>query len=445
MSAMEKLYHVTVLSNFVRGFDKYAQTYAKAGIAESTYPDRFFLLRRDELAIGIAKATPLLDKLALPGNRLIVLETELEPSRLQRNTVTGRGRFIAADRITLSQLHDLEPEAEPIRLRPLTVEDAMAASLRLSDRGLHGFADIRPRAISFLPVALACQAKCPFCFSKASLSSDQVPARLDQEKIATWLDRAQARGAERAVITGGGEPTLLRPALLDQLVASCAARFDKVVLITNGHVLAMTPEAEQVARLAALYDAGLRVLAISRHHFDAAQNERLMQLRTPVEALIRSWRDHRDRWPQLRLRLISVLQAGGVADATSAENYMSWAVEQGVEEICFKELYVSTSTESVYYDRAANDWSRSHQVPLSLITGLAERHGFALESRLPWGAPVYRGHWRGRPLRITAYTEPSLFWERSRGIARSWNVMADGTCHVSLEDRASAIELEEVA
>ena len=151
------------------------------------------------------------------------------------------------------------------------------------------------------------------------------------------------------------------------------------------------------------------------------------------------------RWPQLRLRLISVLQTGGVADATTAESYLSWAAEQGVEEICFKELYVSTSTESVYYDRAANDWSRRHQVSLSLITGLAERHGFALESRLPWGAPVYLGQWRGRPLRIAAYTEPSLFWERSRGIARSWNVMADGTCHVSLEDRASAIALEEVA
>jgi hypothetical protein len=48
-------------------------------------------------------------------------------------------------------------------------------------------------------------------------------------------------------------------------------------------------------------------------------------------------------------------------------------------------------------------------------------------------------------LRIAAYTEPSLFWERTQGIARSWNVMADGRCHVSLEDRASEIKLEEVA
>jgi hypothetical protein len=116
-----------------------------------------------------------------------------------------------------------------------------------------------------------------------------------------------------------------------------------------------------------------------------------------------------------------------------------------VEEICFKELYVSTSAESVYHDRSVNDWSRHHQVSLSLVTDFAERQGFVVESRLPWGAPVYRGKWQGNPVRIAAYTEPSLFWERTQGIARSWNVMADGRCHVSLEDRASEIKLEEVA
>jgi L-lysine 2,3-aminomutase len=96
-------------------------------------------------------------------------------------------------------------------LRPVAVEDAMAASLRLLNREFLPFVDIRPRAISFLPVALACQAKCPFCFSKASVSSDQAVAKPDWEKVSVWLDRAQAHGAERAVITGGGEPTLLSP------------------------------------------------------------------------------------------------------------------------------------------------------------------------------------------------------------------------------------------
>jgi hypothetical protein len=42
-------------------------------------------------------------------------------------------------------------------------------------------------------------------------------------------------------------------------------------------------------------------------------------------------------------------------------------------------------------------------------------------------------------MRVAAYTEPSLFWERSRGLARSWNVMSDGTCLASLEDRGTDV------
>ena len=161
--------------------------------------------------------------------------------------------------------------------------------------------------------------------------------------------------------------------------------------------------------------------------------------------MLAAWRHQRSRWPQFRLRLICVLQKGGVADETALAAYLTWAANQGVEEICFKELYVSTSIESIYHDRAANEWSREHQVPLSLVTGFAERHGFTIESRLPWGAPIYRGEWQGRPLRIAAYTEPSLIWERTHGVARSWNVMADERCYVSLEDRASEITLQEAA
>jgi organic radical activating enzyme len=445
MTAKEKFYHVTVLSNFARGFDKYSCAYSKTRIPESTYPDQFFLLRRHELGIGTQKAGQLLKKLGLDGNRLIVLETELNPASLQINPASHRGQFIRGSQITLFRLFEIEQdEKATIELRPVNIEDAMAASLRLLNRELFPFADIRPRAISFLPVALACQAKCPFCFSKASVSSDQTPAKPDWEKVSAWLSRAQAHGAERAVITGGGEPTLLPEAALQQLVEACANQFSKVVLITNGHTLATASEAEQIRRLAALYDAGLRVLAISCHHFDSEQNAQLMHLRTPVETLVRNWRENRSRWPELRLRFIGVLQTGGIENENAVGQYFSWATNQDVEEICFKELYVSTSAESIYHNRSANEWSRSHQVPLSLITDFAERQGFVVESRLPWGAPVYWGEWLGKSLRVAAYTEPSLFWERTQGIARSWNVMADGHCHVSLEDRASEIKLEEV-
>jgi len=206
MTAKENFFHVTVLSNFARGFDKYSRAYSKARIPESSHPNQFFLLRREEINIGIQKATRLLRKLGLAGNRLIVLETELDAALLQPNTTNGRGQFVRSNQIILSRLYEIEhDENTEIHLQSISIEDAMAASLRLLNRELIPFVNIRPRAISFLPVALACQAKCPFCFSKASISNDQSVAKPDLEKISAWLYRAQVHGAERAVITGGGD------------------------------------------------------------------------------------------------------------------------------------------------------------------------------------------------------------------------------------------------
>lgn len=439
---LDQLIHVIVLSNFARGFDKYALAYGKAGIPESSYPDRFHLLTINDLAVGVDKAQQLLDRLAIPGDRLLALETAVCAAGLSPNLTNGLGMVLHDDRIRLSGVYDLDRVGDELVLRPTTVEDAMAASLAMHGSALRRYTDARPRAISFLPIAHACQARCSFCFSSASISVDQSASKIDWDKVSTWLKRAQLVGAERAVITGGGEPTLLPAHQLQRLVAECSKYFGKTVLITNAHILAKGTDIDRVARLDALSTAGLSVLAISRHHQDDSANEKLMGLRTPVDLLVRDWSEQRSRWPDLRLRLICVLQHGGVADEADVAAYLSWAAELGVEEVCFKELYVSTSTESVYFDRAANTWSRDHQVSLSIVTRFAEQHGFDVESQLPWGAPIYRGMWRGHSLRIAAYTEPSLLWERTEGLARSWNVMADGRCFASLEDRASEIELE---
>ena len=132
MTAKENFFHVTVLSNFARGFDKYLHSYSKARIPESSYPNQFFLLRRNELGIGVQKAARLLEKLGFTGNRLIVLKTELDTALLQPNTANGRGQFIPSNQIALSGLYEIKyDENAEIQLQPVAVEDAMAASLRL--------------------------------------------------------------------------------------------------------------------------------------------------------------------------------------------------------------------------------------------------------------------------------------------------------------------------
>ena len=241
------------------------------------------------------------------------------------------------------------------------------------------------------------------------------------------------------MITGGGEPGVLRFERLVELVRECAAVFPKVVLITNGYFLAERCELERGELLATLADHGLSVLAVSRHHHDADANASLMRLDTRSERIARTFQSCRQRFGRLNLRWVCVLQAGGIDSSDRVSEFLDWTASLDVPEVCFKELYVSTSHESVYHDYVANEWSYRHQVPLQLILKVASKQGWSEAGRLPWGSPVFDADWRGRPLRIAAYTEPSLFWERSHGIARSWNVMADGRCLASLEDRGSEV------
>jgi hypothetical protein len=436
-------YHVTVLSNLARGFDKYARVYSKNQIPQSTYPDQFFLLSEDSLGIGIEKGERLLAKLDLPENQLIVLESRVPVTQLHPNLRTRLGEYIQSSSLRIHRIHGLHQCEGTWRLVPLDIEEGMAASLKLLESEFQPFHRLLPRSLSVLPIARGCQASCPFCFSDASASAEQEQSKIDYKHVSEFAEIARHRGAERFVITGGGEPGLVPHAKLTELISVGARHLGKAVLITNGYHLMKLDAARQREVLRDYHSAGLEVLAISRHHHCDATNGALMKLQSCATDLAVNWRAGQDDWPSLRLRFTCVLQRGGIEDAAGMASYVNWAADLGVEEICFKELYVSTSVESVYHQHAANQWSREHQVPLSLVLEFARANGFAEVARLPWGAPVFRGQIAGNPMQFAAYTEPSLLWERTYGIARSWNLMADGRCLVSLEDRCSEISLAE--
>jgi organic radical activating enzyme len=440
-------FHVTVLSNFARGFDKYSDTYDKSAIPESTFPDRFYVLKHDQLSIGFRKASTLLAKLNVPGNKLLVIETQIAPELLHENTRNGLGQYVMSTKMHVKRLFFASPidGSDDFQLTETTAEDAMAQSLALLNRDMQPFHALQPRTLSVLPIARGCQASCPFCFSEASISAVQEQAKFELDEIRKYASAAKNRGAERFVITGGGEPGLVKHSRLIELIETGRQELGKTVLITNSHHLGTLQERERLAKLTDYARAGLSVLAISRHHFDDDRNAKLMQLKIDSAAVAGTWAKNRNSLEQLRLRFICVLQADGIATSQLIAEYLTWVASQNVEEVCFKELYVSTSTESVFHAFPANSWSRQNRVPLSLVLEFANDHGFSETGRLPWGSPVFSGQWNGRLMRIAAYTEPSLFWERAKGIARSWNIMADGRCFVSLEDRASELSLEQAA
>ncbi len=134
--------------------------------------------------------------------------------------------------------------------------------------------------MSFLPIARGCQAACPFCFSEAPVSADQKQTKPNWDAISRWIDLARERGAERVVITGGGEPTLSRWSDLLQLIRTARNRFDKIVVITNGVKLARQEDNATGAALRELHDFCLSVLAVTVTIFRKTPTPNFMRLET---------------------------------------------------------------------------------------------------------------------------------------------------------------------
>jgi len=444
------MYHVTTLSNFIKGYDKYSRRYSKAAIPESTFADKFFLLHAHQLPTGVEKASTLLRKLNIADDCLLVLHTEISTPHAcgaEEDDLLvphPKGQYVRRNWVSITDLSIL-PAAEGSTLEGISVEEAAARSLCLQQPNLLCYQHVTPRSVSIMPIAKGCQAKCPFCFSKGSVSDDMRQQRMYEEKIEAVLEAALARGAERAVITGGGEPFMLPFPRMLALVGQCAAKFSTVCAITNGYSLSQLAPAARLDALRALDKAGLTVLSLSRHAVTEDENERIMWLRTESHKVAETWRDAIDSNSPLtaltRLRWVCVLQKGGVDSAEQLHAYMAFVAASGANEVCFKELYVSTTVESVYHDHASNVWSNEHQVPLSLVLDFCESNGFERIGELPWGAPLFEGVYHGKTIRVAAYTEPSVFWERAQGLCRSWNYMANGEVLASLEDKNSQVDI----
>lgn len=435
-----KFQHVTFLSNIIKGFDKYKLTFNKELLKKDNPNLKYneiYLLKEQDIQIGIDKYSKLLLKYGKKNDTLIILETELKEEEAHINDKTGTGigyyKKENPEIIKITRMLDINKQE-------LIKEEVLAESylLNYDTNDFVSYDEIVPRSISFLPIAIGCQAGCPFCFSKNSISLVAKQKLIDIEVLRPFYEKAKALGVKRSVITGGGEPSLVKPEKLHHYIAFMKEYVDKVVMISNGQVYTKDSDEKTVEKLKALEDAGLDVLSISRHGYDNELNTKLMYLDTNTERILRV----QDKLDHLKIRLICVLQKLGVEDELSLEKYLDFASENNVKEICFKELYVSTSKESVFFDLEGNQYSYRNQVPLDMVIQYLEKHHAEKVGELPWGSPIYKLNHKGKELQIACYTEPSVFWEQTNKLARSWNILSNGDCYGSLEVQDSKIDLD---
>lgn len=269
---------------------------------------------------------------------------------------------------------------------------------------------------SVLPVRRACNCHCPFCFSKSSISA------LGRERwepndgaVRRYLRWARERGATRFVVTGGGEP-LLRPDLSVRLVALGREVFDEVALFTNGARL----DAELGGRLA---DAGLSYLCWSRHHHEDDVNRVLMGEDAPsLDVFVANARP-------LVIRATCVMTRGGIEHDDDVWAYVEAMRARGVHQLTFKHTYVAYA-RSVFAASPEDRWAAAHRVERDPFTDVG-----TIVARLPWG-PVVR---QLEELSLCHYREPTPAWERANRIARSSNLLSDGSVYASLEDHRSRL------
>lgn len=269
---------------------------------------------------------------------------------------------------------------------------------------------------SVLPVRVACNLRCPFCFSKSSVSAlRHDPADWDRLDVDSYFEFARERGATRLVITGGGEP-LLRPDDVVRLVSRGKRYFDEVACFTNGTYLS----SDLAARLA---DAGLSYLCYSRHAADDAANRQLMGEGAPTLA------EFFTAAATLKVRATCVMARGSVEDAAGVWDYVAALRTFGVTEFTFKHTYVAYPG-SVFRGSRQDEWAAQHRVAFDPFGDEGE-----VVAELPWGPKVRRI----RGIQACYYHEPTPGWERANRVCRSSNLLSDGNVFASLEDSSSLL------
>ena len=437
------LFHTYIpLSNWLLGFDRYRFTYSKAAIPRARFPGVFYVidpLQDEHRQLVLAKTHSLIERLGIDHDRMVCLEVMLPVGEngAQPNVFTGTGigwRW-PSDELPLHRVGFVDDQGH---VNWTHHEEITAQSYLLKNTLLQDWADCEARTFSVLPVAQACNASCAFCFSKASMSDAIVPQKVDLHSVKQWANLARQRGATRSVITGGGEPTVIPFEAMRDLIATLHESLDRVLIITNGYRIQQWAEkegeAQAVAKLQQWKQAGLERIALSRHGFDLVSDAAIMGLavNTPyVASLIQQ--------AGLATRYIGVMQQGGIDSPEALQTYLERSAQDGVPQVCLKELYVSSLSENPWGSSKENLYCQDNQVPLSMAVETLEQLGFVKVAQLPWGSPVYQGMISGVMLEVAAYTEPSVGWERSQGIVRSWNWMSNGECLASLEDPKSRL------
>lgn len=248
----------------------------------------------------------------------------------------------SADRLAPEKTWDrLTPQV--YRREPLLDEDG-----RWSEHDFGGRRHLCAQPITFTPYAASapCSARCRFCSENLELGGQgRRAAQLRPgERYFHWLQQALRvlRGLPLSYSLSGLETSddpdwMLRMLeLLDQ-AAKQGVPVENRVLYTNSAGFAGPRGAELVE---ALRRFRLSWVELSRHHQSTTINQRLMRFRPGIavaeaSSFMRTLQGLREASP---VKLVCIVQQGGVSTAGGVREYLAWAAGQGASTVIFREF-----------------------------------------------------------------------------------------------------------
>lgn len=272
------------------------------------------------------------------------------------------------------------------RLRAAVGQVAMRApdageGLRWHTHRLGGVPRRFAQPITFTPYASVqpCSARCGFCSENLRKADGSIAASRLRPGTGYFDGLARALRALRGVPLSwslSGLETSDDAGWMLQLLDTLAAGerdgpvVEERVLYSNGAGFA-APRGAQLR--SALQDFGLSWLELSRHHHDGAANQAIMRFRPEVaigeQAVFE--RTARQLADAVALRLVCILQRGGVAQPADVAAYLHWAQRCGAGTVVFREF---SRLDSSYRDNATARYLHARRVPMDELLAACLDH-----------------------------------------------------------------------
>ncbi|WP_404532785.1 hypothetical protein [Massilia sp. TN1-12] len=138
------------------------------------------------------------------------------------------------------------------------------------------------------------------------------------------------------------------------------------VLYTNGAGLAHPAHGR--ALVDRFVDFGLDWVELSRHHPDASVNQSIMRFRPGVAVQYgeRFSGMLEDLVARLPVKLVCIVQEGGISTAQDVMRYLAWAADLGVASVVFREF---SQLDDGYRDNVTSRYIASTRVPMADLLG----------------------------------------------------------------------------